>query len=94
MTLRTFAGISDTEAQVYALIALAAMTAREVAQALWPDSPAWAKRTRKRLGRNGAMGGTMPMRAGRILNAMASKGLVERVDDNPAHANLWRARWR
>lgn len=43
-------------------------TAREIALALWPDSPAWQHRTNRGSGGgNGAVGGTMPMKAGTML---------------------------
>lgn len=43
-------------------------TAREIARALWPDSPAWHHRTNRGAGAgNGAVGGTMPMKAGTML---------------------------
>lgn len=53
---------------------------RNVAKALWPDSPAWGKRTR-RYGRNanGAVGGTMPMNAAKILNRLEALGVVEEI---------------
>lgn len=39
------------------------LTGRQIAHALWPDSPAWQKRTRGRStsNHNGSLGGTMPM---------------------------------
>ncbi len=36
---------------------------RALAKALWPDSPAWERRTRfGAVGNQGALGGTMPMK--------------------------------
>lgn len=61
-------------------------SARQVAKALWPDSPAWEQRTHKRLGVNGAVGGTMPMKAGRVLRALERKGMVYSEDDG---GTLW-----
>lgn len=63
-------------------------TARQVAQALWPDSPAWQKRTRKRLGRNGALGGTMPMKAGALLRRLERLGLANE------DSGWWLASWK
>lgn len=50
---------------------------RALARMMWPDSPAWDRRTRKR-GSNdsGAMGGTMPMLAAKVLWSLRSHGLV------------------
>lgn len=62
---------------------------REVAHRLWPDSPAWEKRTRRYgSNRNGAMGGTMPMNAAKILYRLREQGLVETDWENgwwPSH---------
>jgi hypothetical protein len=57
---------------------------RALAKHLWPDSPAWAKRTRgRRTGTiNGAMGGTMPMNAASLLWRLAAKGLASDEGDN------------
>lgn len=45
-----------------------AMSPRSVAEAMWPDSKAWDRRTYHRgTNRNGAMGGTMPMKAATML---------------------------
>lgn len=55
---------------------------RQVAQRLWPDSPAWAKRTRRYgANRNGAVGGTMPMLAAKLLHALQDKGMARITDD-------------
>lgn len=63
---------------------------RQLARLRWPDSPAWTQRTRGRNGRNGAVGGTMPMKAATVLWRLSGKGLAHRVgatyDDL---ANLW-----
>lgn len=41
---------------------------RGLAKVLWPDSPAWQQRTRRYgANRNGAVGGTMPMKAEALL---------------------------
>lgn len=43
-------------------------TPRPVARKLWPDSVGWTKRTRMYgTNRNGAVGGTMPMKAATLL---------------------------
>lgn len=46
-----------------------AIAPRDFARQMWPDSPAWDKRTRGQRGgnRSGAMGGTMPMIGARLL---------------------------
>jgi hypothetical protein len=49
---------------------------RQIALALWPDSPAWDKRTRHLNGRYGGKGATMPMKAGAILWRLEARGLV------------------
>ena len=64
------------------------LTARQVAYVLWPNSPGWTKRTRMHGGRNGAVGGAMPLAAGRILSRLSSMALIERVGDS----NRWRLR--
>lgn len=63
-------------------------TPRDVALALWPDSEAWTKRTRgRRTGTiAGAVGGTMPMKAARVLWALNERGLADKEDRD---SNLW-----
>lgn len=52
---------------------------REFAKLMWPDSPAWGKRTRKFGGRDpGAVGGTMPMNGARLLWKLRDLGLATR----------------
>ena len=51
-------------------------TGRSLAQALWPDSPAWEKTTRSRPGFNGSKGGTMPMKGARAARELNDLGLV------------------
>ena len=59
------------------------MSAREVAEGMWPDSEAWNKRTRGRTGnRNGAMGGTMPMNAAKMLHKLVALHLAWRDDED------------
>ena len=48
---------------------------RHLAQALWPDSPAWNRMSR---GWNGTVGKPMPGNAGRLATRMAERGLVAR----------------
>lgn len=51
---------------------------RQLAELLWPDSPAWERRTRRYgANRNGALGGTMPMNAARLLWRLADQGLAK-----------------
>lgn len=54
---------------------------REFAQLMWPDSPAWGHRTRKRGGRAGAIGGTMPMQGARMLWSLHGLGLARQNND-------------
>ncbi|KQO98614.1 hypothetical protein [Leifsonia sp. Leaf264] len=50
-------------------------TGRELAKQLWPDSPAWDRRTRGRSGnRNGALGGTLPMKGAKAGHDMVNLG--------------------
>lgn len=63
-------------------------TSREVAWHLWPDSPAWGKRTRKFRGQQGAVGGTMPMLGGRLLWRLLDLGFASR-DRTPSGVPLW-----
>ncbi|MFC8921717.1 hypothetical protein [Cellulosimicrobium sp. NPDC057127] len=50
---------------------------REVAYALWPDSPGWAKRSRRRDGAGpGSTGATMPMKAATLLWRLLRHGLA------------------
>lgn len=61
---------------------------RDVARLLWPDSPAWTKRTRRYgTGHNGAMGGTMPMKAATMLHRLAAAGLAS---DRGGEVSEWR----
>lgn len=54
---------------------------RMVAKALWPDSPGWEKRSRRGSTRSGgALGATMPMKAGGLLNRLFAHGLVWEED--------------
>ncbi len=55
-------------------------SARFIAKDMWPDSPAWSQRTRGRNGRNGAVGGTMPMKAATVLWRLHERGLVDYDD--------------
>lgn len=50
---------------------------RQVAELLWPDSPAWNQCTRGRNNRSGAMGGTMPMNAAKILWRLRDLGMTQ-----------------
>lgn len=57
------------------------MSPREFALAMWPDSPAWEKRTRKFGGRDpGAIGGTMPMKGASLLWRLYDLGLASTLD--------------
>lgn len=51
---------------------------RQVAEKLWPDSPAWDRRTRRHSGAgSGAKGATMPMKAAKLLWVLHRRGFVE-----------------
>lgn len=51
---------------------------RALARLMWPDSPAWQKRTASRAqARAGALGATMPMKAATMLWRLRDKGLTE-----------------
>jgi len=70
-----------TAPQLRALAAIAEAgdkghTGRSLAQALYPDSPAWGKVTRSRPGFQGSRGGTMPMLGAKIARGLADRGLV------------------
>lgn len=58
------------------------MAPRDVAMALWPDSPAWERRNRGQRGTNhsGAMAGTMPMLAAKLLWRLADDGYAGMVN--------------
>lgn len=71
-----------TDVQIRALKALVfnpqGLTAKEVARRVWPDDPGWDRRTAGRGAsrHNGALGATMPLRAGRLLNRLGRADLV------------------
>lgn len=64
---------------------------RDLARLRWPDSPAWGRRTRfGAVSNQGAMGGTMPMKAATVLHRLADKGLAVRVGTwHDPLANQW-----
>jgi len=67
---------------------------RALAKALWPDSPAWQRRTRfGATSSQGALGGTMPMKAGRLLRTLEGLGLVEQHEEWRT-ASLWTPTFR
>ncbi|WAC50451.1 hypothetical protein [Frigoribacterium sp. SL97] len=79
-----------TPGQARALVELVAITAAGdtatgwlMARRLWPDSPAWNRRTRgRRTGTvAGAMGGTMPMLGAKPLWALEELGLAMQARD-------------
>lgn len=67
------------------------MTPREVARKAWPDDPAWQKRTSGRGAsrHNGALGATMPLRAGRVLANLERKGFAV-LEDFGSRSDEWR----
>lgn len=53
------------------------MSAAEVARNMWPDSPAWRIRTRRgSTPAGGALGATMPMKAGSLLGRLRDRRLA------------------
>ena len=88
MTKTTDAPVQLSPAQARALVELVAITADGdtatgwlMARRLWPDSPAWNRRTRgRRTGTAaGAVGGTMPMLGAKQLWALQLLGLAEQL---------------
>lgn len=86
---------APTEAQAAVLAALPAwgergMSARQVAKAAWPNDPGWDRVTAGHGAsrHNGAKGATMPLRAGRVLRALADLRLAEHLDEGP-RSGLW-----
>lgn len=66
---------------------------RALAKLLWPDSPAWERRTRRYgTNRNGALGGTMPMNAAKMLWRLEELGLVRPPSEDFAPWTLTPAR--
>jgi hypothetical protein len=55
---------------------------RDFARAMWPDSPAWTRRSRGQRGtnRSGAMAGTMPMLGAKMLWHLYDLGYVTQRD--------------
>lgn len=86
---RTLSSPSMSASQARALALLQEhqpVSPRSFAQLMWPDSPAWGHRTRKRGGRTGAIGGTMPMRGARMLWTLHGLGLARQNDDGTWNA--------
>lgn len=80
-------GLGLTNPQMRALTTLYALSGedkgrcdmvspKQVALALWPHSTAWDRRPRRSNGSFGGKGGTMPMKAAKLLWALKSRGLV------------------
>jgi len=74
-----------TDAQMRALRALddlerarALTHPRDVARALWPDSPGWEQRARRgSTAAGGALGATMPMKAATVLWRLHARGCAQ-----------------
>lgn len=77
---RTLAALATATAPREGSTHVPAASPRQIAHALWPDSPAWERRTNMRGGRNGAVGGTMPMKAATLLWRLADRGLASQDD--------------
>lgn len=85
---------NPTAFQLRALTVLATddFTPRTFAMALWPDSPAWQRRTRGRDNRSGAIGGTMPMKGAKELWRLRDLGFArERPDGRWTITSVGRA---
>lgn len=66
------------------------MSPRDVARILWPDSPAWEHRTWHRgTNHNGALGGTMPMNAAKILWRLWPTYVNRSLDWTGSDNGLW-----
>lgn len=66
------------------------VSAGTFARAMWPDSPAWNRRTHRHDGKSGAVGGTMPMVGARMLYRLCDEGRAT-MRMTPHHQTLWRA---
>ena len=67
------------------------MSARAVARVAWPDDPGWARRTSGRSAsrHNGALGATMPLRAGRVLHGLRREGWVTWHPETAGRSGAW-----
>jgi hypothetical protein len=72
------AALTPKQAEALRVMAAGApLSPRQLAERLWPDSPAWDRRTRRYgANRNGALGGTMPMLAAKLLWRLEAQGYV------------------
>lgn len=61
--------------------------------ALWPDSVGWTKRSSRKSNRTkqGAMGATMPMKAGALLVVLSTAGCAQELDGRWSITDLGRA---
>lgn len=77
-----------TEAQ---RIHFAGFAGRAIARILWPDSPAWNRRTRGSNARAGgnAMAGTMPMLGAKAARTLQDHGLLVE-ESSSIHQSSWR----
>lgn len=84
-----------TPAQTLILAALAQTdrprSAGQLAREAWPDDPGWDKWTAGRGASsfNGCKGGTMPLRAGRVLRALEDAGLVRLYGEDRLASRQW-----
>lgn len=88
--------ITDPQRRLLAILAAdtSGLTPRRIAKQMWPDSPAWNRRTHRRGaggGGAGTPGGTMPMKAGTMLRRLESDRLVSQYD--PHRNRLDEYRW-
>lgn len=80
--------LTPRQRDVLTHLAAEPLAPRQIAERLWPDSPGWQNRTRRYgTNRNGALGGTMPMLAAKILWRLRDDGLVREPESD---AYLWR----
>jgi hypothetical protein len=87
--------VTDTQRAVLEALPLEGQrqgrTARQVAAAVWPDDPGWRRRTSGRSASsfNGALGATLPLRAGRVLSTLERAGLATRLEGSTRWCRTW-----
>lgn len=79
------ADLTDSQRKALAFVVQEGnVTPAQLARLMWPDSPAWHRRTKgRRTGTiAGAVGGTMPMLGAKVLWALLDKGYVMNLEHN------------